>query len=199
MMNRAATKTNNSSSSKFGPMLTGIIFGVLLGLIMSGGVAWYALTKNPRSFATEEPQARVKPIVELKPTPTAIDKPAVADKVKPADAEVKPQYEFYKVLTETKPDSATTTEPAESIAPPAAAKEPGLLQAGAFQKQADAEKLKAKLALLGVEATIQSANVPEKGLWYRVRLGPYANANEMNKVSATLKQNGLSATPVHAQ
>jgi cell division protein FtsN len=198
-MSRAVTKNSNSSSSKFGPMLTGIIFGVLLGLLMAGGVAWYVLTKNPRSFASEEPTARVKPMVELKQKEAAADKTAPSEKAKPTDAEAKPQYEFYKVLTETKSENAPNAEPVASVAAPGATKEANVLQAGAFQKQDDAEKLKAKLAMLGVEATIQSANVPDKGLWFRVRLGPFANANEMNKVAATLKQNGLSSTPLRAQ
>ena len=198
-MSRAAAKSNSSSSSKFGPMLTGIIFGVLLGLIMAGGVAWYVLTKNPRSFANEEPPARVKPMVELKPKEAAADKAAPSEKAKPADAEVKPQYEFYKVLTETKSENAPSVDPVVSVAAPVAMKEANVLQAGAFQKKDDAEKLKAKLAMLGVEASIQSANVPDKGLWFRVRLGPFANADEMNKVAVTLKQNGLSSTPVRAQ
>ena len=194
-MNRAAANSSNKSS-KFGPMLTGVILGVLLGLIMSGVVAWYALTKNPRAFVTDEQAAKVKPTVELKPKESPADKTNLTEKPKTAETDTKPQYEFYKVLTEVKPDSVTNADSTETIV---VAKDAGLLQAGAFQKQEDAEKLKAKLALLGIEATIQSANVPDKGLLFRVRLGPYANAKELNKVADTLKQNGLNATPVRAQ
>jgi len=193
-MNRAGAKSNKPS--KFGPMLTGVILGVLLGLIMAGVVAWYALTKNPHAFVSDEQAAKVKPAVELKSKEAATDKTNLPEKSKTAEADAKPQYEFYKVLTEAKPDSSSNADSTETVV---TAKDTGLLQAGAFQKQEDAEKLKAKLAMLGIEAAIQSANVPDKGLLFRVRLGPFANANELNKVAATLKQNGMSATPVRAQ
>jgi cell division protein FtsN len=62
----------------------------------------------------------------------------------------------------------------------------------------DAEKLKAKLAFSGFEASIQTANIPDKGVWYRVRLGPYNNG-EAGKTIAALKQNGIIATQVQAQ
>ncbi len=62
----------------------------------------------------------------------------------------------------------------------------------------DAEKLKAKLAFSGFEATIQTANIPGKGEWHRVRLGPY-NGNEAGKTIVALKQNGITATQMHAQ
>ena len=70
------------------------------------------------------------------------------------------------------------------------------LQAGSFSNEADADKLKARLALLGMEASVQSVNIPDKGVWHRVRLGPYASSDAMNKARATLKQNGVDTTPM---
>jgi cell division protein FtsN len=72
------------------------------------------------------------------------------------------------------------------------------VQAGSFQNVGDAEKLKAKLAFSGLEASIQTANIPDKGVWYRVRLGPYNNG-EAGKTVVSLKQNGIIATQVQAQ
>ena len=116
---------------------------------------------------------------------------------------MKPQFEFYKVLTDSKTEGGTELENSASAQSvknvTAESKELNVLQAGAFQKQEDAEKLKAKLAMIGMEANIQSANVPDKGLWYRVRLGPYASAGEMNKALSMLKQNGMNATPIRPQ
>ena len=77
--------------------------------------------------------------------------------------------------------------------------EPQILQAGSFSNAEDAENLKAKLALLGVVANVQSATIPEKGVWYRVRLGPYNTADEMNHARNFLKQNGVDSTPMRAQ
>jgi cell division protein FtsN len=72
------------------------------------------------------------------------------------------------------------------------------VQAGSFQNVSDAEKLKAKLAFSGFEASIQTATIPDKGVWHRVRLGPY-NDDEAGKTVISLKQNGIIATQVHAQ
>ena len=73
------------------------------------------------------------------------------------------------------------------------------MQAGSFAKADDADKIKAKLALLGIEASTQTATIPDKGVWYRVRLGPYKNADEMNRVRSFLKQNGVDSTPMRSQ
>ena len=109
----------------------------------------------------------------------------------------KPRFEFYKVLTD-KPD-ATATKATAKPADKAATKEAYFLQAGAFANADDADKLKAKLAMLGMEASVQAATLPDKAVWHRVRLGPYKSTDEMNKVAAELKQNGVSATPMRAQ
>ncbi len=73
------------------------------------------------------------------------------------------------------------------------------MQAGSFSNPDDAEKLKARLALLGIEAGIQTATIPDKGVWHRVRTGPYKNADEMNRMRGLLKQNGVEATPIRTQ
>jgi cell division protein FtsN len=79
-----------------------------------------------------------------------------------------------------------------------AAKEMYFVQAGSFQNVGDAEKLKAKLAFSGFEASIQTADIPEKGVWHRVRLGPFSDS-EAGKTISALKQNGIIATQLRAQ
>jgi hypothetical protein len=70
------------------------------------------------------------------------------------------------------------------------------LQAGSFQNPNDADNMKAKLAMLGVEAAVQTAEVPQKGLWHRVRVGPFSNVDEMNRIRASLQQNGVQTNPI---
>jgi cell division protein FtsN len=65
------------------------------------------------------------------------------------------------------------------------------LQAGAFQNASDADNLKARLALAGLEAQIQTATLPDKSVWHRVRMGPYSNAQDLDKVRAALKENKI--------
>jgi cell division protein FtsN len=69
------------------------------------------------------------------------------------------------------------------------------LQAGAFRDQADAENARAKLALLGMEARV-SEKQSDNGSLYRVRLGPYAQLDAMNRVRAKLAENSVDAALV---
>jgi len=89
------------------------------------------------------------------------------------------------------------TKPAQPILN---TKEIFYVQAGSFPNEDDAEKLKAKLALLGIEASLQSAVIPDRGIFHRVRLGPFNNNSEVNKTLELLKQNGVAnATPIKVQ
>jgi cell division protein FtsN len=72
------------------------------------------------------------------------------------------------------------------------------LQAGAFKEQSDAENTRAKLALLGVEASL-SERTTDNGVLYRVRVGPYNQVEAMNKVRAKLIENGIDVSIVHNQ
>src|SRR2546430_5327446 len=85
---------------------------------------------------------------------------------------------------------------AKQAGKPDAPKHSYFLQAGSFQNPDDAEKLKARLALMGMEATVEPANLAEKGVWYRVRLGPYTRVDEINRVRQQLTQNGVDASLV---
>ena len=70
-----------------------------------------------------------------------------------------------------------------------------LLQAGAFRASSDAEAMKAKLALIGFEARILTADVNGQAM-YRVRIGPYAQLDAMNRARARLAENGIEASVV---
>ena len=70
------------------------------------------------------------------------------------------------------------------------------LQVGSFQKAADADNLKAKLALTGLYAAVQEVNIPDKGTMHRVRVGPFRDPDEMNKARALLSQNGVQGTVI---
>jgi 5-methyltetrahydropteroyltriglutamate--homocysteine methyltransferase len=62
--------------------------------------------------------------------------------------------------------------------------------------QTDADNLNAKLALMGMEANVGPANVAGKGVWYRVRLGPYTRVDEINRIRQQLTQNGVEVSLV---
>ena len=72
-----------------------------------------------------------------------------------------------------------------------------LLQAGAFGASGDAESVKAKIALLGLSARVESAQIGNKTV-YRVRMGPYGTASELADAKAKLAGGGLPAMAIKA-
>lgn len=188
-------------SADKGKVIAGVFIGMVLGIAAAGGVAWYLAEKKP-AFTSKE---AAKPLPQV--APLVASAPAAAPVAASGVGETRQHFEFYKVLTDKQDNTShkNTAKPKEPVAvkpqpapPVAVSKEMYYVQAGSFQNVGDAEKLKAKLAFSGFEASIQTANIPDKGEWHRVRLGPYSNS-EAGKTIAALKQNGIIATQVHAQ
>ncbi len=216
---RSSSAGNNES------LIIGILVGVVLGLAVAGGVAWY-LAKKPSPFTTTAQAHEPKPAESPKPAMTAATPPPAAAvhpahpapqavAATPPTPEEKQRFEFYRILTDNKQEGdghapksgvarpANPTPAAVSAAntqPSAAKAGDYFLQAGSFSTAEDADKLKARIALIGLEASVQPAVIPGKGVRYRVRLGPYHTSGDMNKAVASLKQNGIVDTaPVRAQ
>mgnify|MGYP003299175964 CR=1 FL=1 len=72
---------------------------------------------------------------------------------------------------------------------------PYLLQAGAFGASGDAEATKAKVAMLGLSARVESAAINGKTV-YRVRMGPYGTASELAEAKRKLANGGLPAMAI---
>jgi len=195
-------------------VVAGLIIGMVLGIAAAGFVAWYVVNKNPASFSNKESREPSKTMPQVQAVPVPVSAPVAASGVS------QPQnFEFYKVLpdkaeggtTNRKPASAkpqqtaplvkpSTQQPAAKPAEKAADSTLYFVQAGSFQNVDDAEKMKAKLALAGMEASVQKADVPGKGVFHRVRLGPFKGQAEANSTIANLKLNGIAnATALHAQ
>ena len=68
-----------------------------------------------------------------------------------------------------------------------------LLQAGAYRSPNEAESMKARLALMGFETQVIAADV-NGAILHRVRVGPYAGLDAMNRARARLAENGIEAT-----
>jgi cell division protein FtsN len=131
------------------------------------------------------------------------EKPAAQVPVKPPE---KPRFDFYKILAggeeplsdrELRERLRAAQEPAPGpVASAPAAQDVYFIQAGAFQNPADADNQKARLAILGFESNVEPTNLPDRGMFYRVRLGPYAKVEELNRVRQALAQNGIDANLV---
>jgi cell division protein FtsN len=73
-----------------------------------------------------------------------------------------------------------------------------VLQVGSFKNLADAEKLKANLAFLGLEASIQHITIKSQ-LWHRVRFGPYQSKQQLNRNQDLLKKNDINANSMEVK
>lgn len=172
--------------------------GVLLGAVLASIVfiGGYGPTLRSRSAPVPNPDAEVR-------TPS---EPGIADTPPARD------YDFYSVLPEMEvviPDaelSATarrevrraTEAEAGSNLPPAETGGRYVLQAGSFQDAADAESVKARLALMGFMASVQTVNINGQ-TWNRVRLGPWSSAAQLEETKQRLEAAGVHAIALKEQ
>ena len=94
--------------------------------------------------------------------------------------------------------TTNTTPPASPATPIASNDTPYILQAGAFGASGDAEAVKARIALLGLGARVESASINGKTV-FRVRMGPYGTASELAEAKRKLANGGLPALAIKAK
>lgn len=200
--NSPKRSTRGGSSGK--TVLTGIMIGLLLGIITALGIALY-LNRSPSPFVNKTQQPEPKKPAEAR-TPEAVKSIESSPPMTTAKPGDKPRFDFYDILPGDKdpakqpPEKPAKETPAKTPEPapakPAAGKDTYYLQAGAFRSPSDADNLKARLALIGLEANVMPADVPTVGTVYRVRVGPYGSAEAMTSVKTQLAQNGIQASVV---
>jgi cell division protein FtsN len=121
----------------------------------------------------------------------------------PRNPAPKPEFEFYTILPEIEviiPDEEILPPRAEKPAPKPARERSApdrnhgkyVLQMGSFRKHADADRMKARLALIGIVAHIQKVSINNRDTYHRVRSGPYQGQSELNRVRKLAKQNKIS-------
>lgn len=163
-----------------------LLAGILIGL----GLAWYLFAKGliPQPRGTQDEAAETAP---------QVSSPA-AEEVAPRAGESKrPKYDFFTVLPEMEvvvPEQELS-DSAQPDSPQAAAQAGGssyLLQVGSFREMADAEQMKARLALLGIVARVQTVTVNDT-TWHRVRAGPVGSAREADDMRNRLAENGIDS------
>jgi cell division protein FtsN len=173
-----------------------LLIGLLLGVGASLGLTMYLKGSNS-PFA---PQKAIKPNEEI-----IAEKPALKKKITGqntqestdntksnadnSDKKSDNQFDFYTILPETE---STVTEKEIKENSMTVKKDNYFLQVGAFPDEADADNMKAKLALQGFEAVVQTATIPEKGVYHRVRVGPLGDIDQINKIRSELTNNGFT-------
>lgn len=168
-------------------LLTGLMLGLAIGLAAAAGLAWYfnfhiGEFKSDDAIPPEPPAAPVRPLETTRPEetgakpaakeekPPAPPPPPVEERKTPESAAPPPRVPltFYGILPGDKP--AKPVEPPKS-------KEIWWLQVAALKNPGDADKLKARLSLLGLDVATQKIEAAGQTLW-RVRVGPYQRDEE---------------------
>lgn len=179
--------TAKNTARSGSPMGVGILIGLLLGLCIALGVALY-INKGANPFVQKQKQPETARQAQEPAKSQAGDKSAKSGDA--ASPQTKPRFDFYKILPGTE---EAVTDREFKRAPPASAKEVYFLQVAAFQNPSDADNMKARLALAGIEAQIQTATLPDGKVWHRVRVGPFSAQDELSKSRTALKENNIEA------
>ena len=206
-MAKPAARLNMATRRRSGgSFVLGMFVGLAIGLVIALSVAFY-LNKTPIPFAKgpapKEAPGKAPPIAGL---PQGGAAPQTQTPPPSAKGE-KPKFDFYRILpgSEEAVSEKELRDRARQQARAAQPSQPGqpnvvpdvyFIQAGSFQNPADADIQKARLALLGFESNVEPASLPDRGTFYRVRLGPYTRLEDINRVRQQLAQNGIDANLV---
>jgi len=128
-------------------------------------------------------------------TSSRTSEPALVEETSAEEAKPKkPRYDFFTVLPEMEvvvPDQELSRKAEPSIDPKTdGTRDNYILQVGSFQSAADAEEMKARLALLGSVANVQTVTVNAQ-TWHRVRIGPFAGARKADEMRRLLSDNQI--------
>ncbi|WP_245664109.1 SPOR domain-containing protein [Candidatus Propionivibrio aalborgensis] len=178
-----------------GGMLVGIFVGLVLGVLCAAGVVWY-IFKTPPPFSNKgQPSPSTAQQAGTTVAPLAL--PGKPGDPVPQNGD-KPRFDFYKILpgnAEAIPDPKPTEVVKDKGEKENMLKESVYLQTGSFQNVDDADNQKTKLALMGVEASVQQVMLQDR-VWYRVRLGPFRKMDEVNNMRSDLAKQGIEASLV---
>lgn len=156
-----------------------------------------AMSDAQLAAAAREEQARAQREEQRQAQQT--QDPARADTATAARPQPLPEAGTPATAGATTPATGTAaTTPAPAPAAASGNDTPYILQAGAFGASGDAETVKAKIALLGLNARVESAQIGGKTV-YRVRMGPYGTASELAEAKGKLSSGGLPALAIKAK
>ncbi|KAA9131005.1 hypothetical protein F3N42_11695 [Marinihelvus fidelis] len=188
MARRGRKQTSSRGSSS--PVLGWFITGLALGL--GGAVVLF--------YTGIIPSMPNRPAAVAEPAP-ADSGDALLDDT--SERRSSPEYEFFTVLPEmetvvterelAQPEAASASP--QDTATPTDTSEQMYLQVGSFRSAGDADEMKARLALLGNQAAIQTVTV-DGVTWHRVRVGPVNGRRQAEEVRQQLQNNGLDVMVV---
>ena len=160
--------------------LAGFVLGLAIGLAVALGV--YLFDRRPAARLAQQR------------TPVVADDQPAANKPAPASQEAEPQFDFYEMLPKFEVVIPEKDGTAPKVGSAGAVQKPGayVLQAGSFRNSADADRVRALIALQGVESKIQKVTV-DTDTWHRVRIGPITNLQKLEDTRSKLRQAQIEA------
>lgn len=177
---KGSQKKQNSSSSHWPWLFAGTFIGIVISAI-----AFFKL------FPVIYPH-----IAHLEKAPVVAEK-TVAPKVSSTRT---PQFDFYSLLPELEvvvPEHAESLSPAiaESVivTTPESSDKTYRLQLGSFQKYEDADRLKAQMALSGIQVEIEAVTLEGNKNWYRVRSIPFQDRASAESVRSQLQAQSIQS------
>lgn len=176
-----------------------LLTGILIGL----GLAWYLFAKGyipqPRGDAAQTAGHSAQPAAPGEAPGAGAGAEEVAPRTRDSE---RPRYDFFTVLPEMEvvvpeQELSERLRPQAATADAAESAEAGsgpsyLLQVGSFRAASDAEQLKARLALLGVVAQVQTVTVND-ATWHRVRVGPVSGTRQADEMRSRLADSGIDS------
>jgi cell division protein FtsN len=157
--------------------------GVACGLALGLGVAGLVYVKDHRPDApvvksgkTDKKKSHANEPADSEPGDSSAEEPAKS-------------YDFYDMLPKFEvvvPEKDKDVRP--DIKPvPETRSGTYVLQAGSYKNFADADRVRAKLALQGVESKVQKVSV-DNDTWHRIRIGPISKLDELNRLRQILRK-----------
>jgi cell division protein FtsN len=163
--------------------IAGFVVGLAFGLAVAVGV--YLFDRRPAARLAQEapPVTRDEAPAAGKPAPAA------------ASQDAEQQFDFYEMLPKFE-----VVIPEEDGSAPVAGPSTGpvdkpgayILQAGSFRNHADADRVRALIAMQGVESKIQKVTI-DRDTWHRVRVGPITNLQQLEETRSKLRNARIDA------
>jgi cell division protein FtsN len=165
-----------------------MLFGLSLGLVIAIGAYLRAPASGPTTGAAFTATATAAPATEPPGRTAARSQRAATPRATPAEN----RFEFYEILPQFEVVVPEEDPPAAAAARARPAEEPGsfLLQAGSFSAAADADRLKANLALIGFESHVQRVKIEDE-VFNRVRIGPIGDIDAAKSTQRQLREAGI--------
>ena len=169
-----------------------MLFGLGIGLVIAAGV-YFRRAPSPADHAVSTGQAAPATPDRAPARRGSPARGATAGNAEGAKASDQ-RFDFYDILPQYEvvlPEVESPTGPSARAKP---VDEPGsyVLQAGSFGAAADAEKLKANLALLGIESRVQKVAIDDD-VYHRVRIGPITDLDKLNRIRRQLHEAHINA------